>query len=162
MKTGQVSAVLPLLMGVVAAHADDEEQRQLQVVDDVARAQSPASNRPVHWIITTGRLPPRSRPAATAMASPSRQTRISVQARLGDGRAGSQVPRSLSGIQTTWVTPHFFSAADRRRAVEHGGILSPLIYFSSSQVPQRSRLLREWDGRPTIKESDFLRRCRLP
>ena len=42
-------------------------------------------------------------------ASPSRQTRI--RRKPGSAvSAGSQVPSSLSGIQTTWLTPHSFSA----------------------------------------------------
>src|SRR6516225_5108417 len=74
------------------------------------RKASPASKKPVHWIMTTGRFPPRSNPAATAIASPSRQTRMSCT--LGSARnAGSQVPSSLSGIQTTCVTTHSLKAA---------------------------------------------------
>src|SRR5205807_1201168 len=60
-------------------------------------------NRPVHWIRTTGHWPPSSRPAATARASPSRQTRTRRRSGSAD-RAGSHSPRTLSGIQTTWLT----------------------------------------------------------
>ena len=35
--------------------------------------ESPDSNRPVFWIITTGFLPPTQRPAAMPRLSPSRQ-----------------------------------------------------------------------------------------
>src|SRR5947209_4136596 len=74
------------------------------------RRASPASNRPVHWMMTTGRRPPRISPAATASASPSRQTRISGSSGVACS-AASQVPSSESGIQTAWVTPHSLSTA---------------------------------------------------
>src|SRR5215510_5810660 len=68
------------------------------------RRASPASKKPVHWIITIGCLPPRINPAAMAIASPSRHARI--RCRPGSAcRAGSHRPSSLSGIQTTCVTP---------------------------------------------------------
>src|SRR4051794_12344615 len=58
---------------------------------------------------TIGWAPPSNRPPATAMASPSRQTRI--RRKSGSAlRAGSQVPSSLSGIQTTCVMPQLLSA----------------------------------------------------
>src|SRR5262245_7139847 len=57
-----------------------------------------------------GRLPPRHRPAATAMASPSRQTRTSCKPGWAS-RADSHVPNSLSGIHTTWVMPQAASVS---------------------------------------------------
>src|SRR5579875_3590811 len=59
---------------------------------------------------TMGRLPPSCRPAARAIASPSRQTRRSCK-RVAVRRAGSQRPISLSGIHTTCVTPQSSRAA---------------------------------------------------
>src|SRR5579875_748877 len=76
----------------------------------ILRSESPASNRPVHWMRTRGRLPPKCKPAAKAMASPSRQTRRSCK-RVAVRRAGSQRPISLSGIHTTCVTPQSSRAA---------------------------------------------------
>src|SRR5260221_6836063 len=73
------------------------------------RSASPASNSPVHCTATIGRLPPRCKPAATANASPSRQTRIRGRP-PGAVRAASHVPSSLSGSQTTCVMPQRLSA----------------------------------------------------
>src|SRR5258705_6494593 len=71
------------------------------------RIESPDSIRPVFWISTRGVLPPTEMPAAAENASPSRLMPTSVS----DGSAfistNSQLV-SLSGSQTTCVTPFFF------------------------------------------------------
>jgi len=87
MKTGQLSVVVPCWWAVITAHADHQEQRQFQVVDDVAQGVA-GSKKPVHWIITTGRLPPSNSPAAITIASPSRQARTRY-------RPGSALERRL-------------------------------------------------------------------
>src|SRR5438552_3045982 len=53
---------------------------------------------------TTGLCPPIIRPAAMAMVSPSRHTGTSLNSLAF--RASYMKPVSLSGSQTTWVTPH--------------------------------------------------------
>ena len=95
---------LAVAVRLPAPHADEQLQRQLQVVDDVPhrvagleeagtldRDQRP---RPAEHQPGRDRRPPRPRGRADERAA------------VGEARrAASQVPRWLSGIQTTWVNP---------------------------------------------------------
>src|ERR1041384_929127 len=110
------------------------------------RSASPDSKSPVHWIITSGRFPPRWSPAATAHASPSRHTRTRRTPGVAE-IADSHAPIVLSGTVTTWVTPRRVKSAaisapentavsperERRRA-------APAGRSSSSKVPPKAGL----------------------
>src|SRR5262249_46527508 len=108
-KTGQVSALLPCRCASQLRTPTTKNSGSFRSWTKL-RSESPASNSPVHWTITTGCLPPRCRPAATANASPSRQTRTSRRPGA-DASAASQRPRPLSGTQMTCVAPLAASAA---------------------------------------------------
>ena len=90
------------------------------------RNESPDSIMPVFWMRMTGLLPPAAKPAAVEKAWPSRLT--GTRSRVGSSRISTYRKLvSLSGSQTTCVTPFLFNSSRTRPGLSSAILVLLLI-----------------------------------